>query len=149
MTVVFNVAGSLGSIFLVDAVSNNSTWTGNGSLISTSGNSATGDSASGYGRSLDVVGEFGDGRYSAQYFQVYTNGSSCNNVRITSNGGTSAYRVRSKSWDASNWTTRISNTTSLPITLPVSTSGVRSGYFLINVEMLDNSSRTQITVSCS
>lgn len=148
VSVVYNVAGGLGRVFLVDTVSNYSTWTGNGSLISTSGNYATGDSAAGYGRNRDVVGEFGDGRYSAQYFQVYSNGGSCNSVRISSNGGNPAYRIRSKAWDAPNWITRVSNTTNLPITMTVSTNGFNSGYNLINVEMLDNSSRTQITVTC-
>lgn len=146
-TVIYNTAGGLGAIFLVDLNTDASTWSGNGSLISTSGNYATSDSAGGYGRDKDVVGEFGDGRYSAQYFQVFTNGGSCNNVRLTSNGGTTLYRVKSKSWDAASWTTRV-GIRSLPVTIPVSTVGVVPGYFLLSVEMLDSASRTQITASC-
>jgi hypothetical protein len=148
VSVVYNSAGGLGKTYLVDTTSNYSTWTGNGSLISVSSNFATTDSAGGYGRNRDVVGEFGDGRFSAQYFQVYSNGASCNSVRITSNGGTTAYRIRSKAWDAPNWITRVGSVSSLPITMPISTNGFNSGYYLINVEMLDSSSRSQITASC-
>jgi hypothetical protein len=145
VSLVYNYAGGLGKIVLVDTLSW-SAWTGNGSLISVSGNYATTDSAGGYGRNRDVVNEFGDGLFSVQYFQIY-NSNSCKNIRITSNAGAVAYRVRSKEWSAANWITRVGTSSSLPITMSVSTSGF-TGYYLIAVEMLSNSTRNGITASC-
>ena len=145
-SVVFNTAGGLGAFYLVDLETNYSAWSGNGSLISFSGNTSISDTRSGYGRNIDVVREFGSNTYSAQYFQAHSSGGNCSSVRISSSLPLAAL-IRGKAWDASVWQNRTGSYVQLPITIPTSSNGV-PGYHLISVEPLSSTTRADIQVTC-
>jgi hypothetical protein len=133
---------------LVDIAAEYGTWTGNGSLITASFNNRVSDTQQGYGRYQDLVGLYGDGTYSVQHFQIYNNGS-CNSVRISSSSGAAAYIIRSKEWSSASWTTRVSaGFTPTPLTLSVNPTGSVGGYYLFQVQTLDNSSRGTVSVTC-
>lgn len=146
ISTVRDAAGGLGKIFLND-VTSFSYWTGNGSLITPSFNTATNDTALGYGRTIDVVQEFGDGNYSTQFFQVYKSGGTCANVIVSSSTPGVAAKIRSKAWDAPNWNERSSGFIQLP--LNVSVGNASSGYYLLSVEPASNATRSSITMQCN
>lgn len=110
-------------------------WTGNGSLITFSGNSTNSDSVAGYGRNLDIS-VTQSGYFAGVFFQVYSGSSVCRNVRIS--GASSAAQILYKGWSERNWVP-VPNSQSIgasltSVTVPYTVSLPANGYYLIRVE---------------
>lgn len=104
-------------------------WSGSGSLITRSGNTSSAETAAGYGRTRDEAIKLSS-KKSLLSFQVYSDGSSCQSVRISDASGVTGAEVETsiKGWADPDW----SQTTTGP--LPRNANLPGSGFWVVKVK---------------
>lgn len=104
-------------------------WSGSGSLITRSGNTSSAESAAGYGRTRDEAIKLSS-KKSLLSFQVYSDGSSCQSVRISDASGIAGSEVETsvKGWADPDW----SRGTTAPLPRDVSLSG--AGFWIVKIK---------------
>jgi Peptidase family M23 len=104
-------------------------WSGSGSLITRSGNTSSAETAAGYGRMRDEAIKLSS-KKSLLSFQVYSDGSSCQSVRISDATGVTGADVETsvKGWADPDW----SQTTTGPLPRNVNLPG--SGFWIVKVK---------------
>jgi hypothetical protein len=129
-------------------------WGGNGSLITFSNNRAAPDVAAGFGRNVDIANTYGLSLFSTVLFQGYSGGSTCRNVRVSSNKSGTIAEIRVKEWSQRNWNYVAGSpapsqygyrTVSLPFVVPMP----GGEYTLIKVDPFTNGTAPEsITAAC-